>query len=28
MENMMFLGLTPWQLYHLQLADKLLGDNA
>jgi hypothetical protein len=28
MENMMFRGLTPWQLYHLQLADKLLGDNA
>jgi hypothetical protein len=27
MENMMFHGLTPWQLYHLQFAGKLLGDN-
>lgn len=28
MENMMFRGLTPWQLYHLQFAGKLLGNNA
>jgi len=28
MENMMFRGLTPWQLYHSQFAGKLLGNNA
>jgi hypothetical protein len=28
LENMMFRGLTPWQLYHLQLADKLHGNFA
>ena len=28
MENMMFRGLTPWQLYHAQFAGKLLGNSA